>query len=150
MKMSRIVFLTGENIGADASETQHLYRRIVSFRKCSEVAVITQEASLYAEKAGCQHVVHLTADRSSQDAAVEVVKQADMLVIIGMSPGTELSASLLNATCSECNIAIISNGNMALPKNLHREHVVRMRDMSVGTGLLFLSMYHWLKDLIEE
>lgn len=85
MKMSRIVFLTGENIGADASETQHLYRRIVSFRKCSE-----------------------------------------------------------------CNIAIISNGNMALPKNLHREHVVRMRDMSVGTGLLFLSMYHWLKDLIEE
>lgn len=148
--MRKIVFLTGEQIGANPSESQHLYRRIVSFKKSSEVAVITWSKEHYAERAGCRLVVHLNSDNDIQSAATEIVKQADMLVVVGISPNTDPSARLLRETAADCSIAIINKGDMALPKNLHREHVVRMRDMSIGTGLMFLSMYRWLKDLTEE
>ena len=39
---------------------------------------------------------------------------------------------------------------MYLPHEVHREYVLRMRDMSIGTGLMFLSMYCWMMDLVEE
>ena len=78
-----IVFLTGDRIAGNATESIHLYRRIVSFSE-------------------------------------------------------------------ECCIAIINKGNMDLPSELHREHVLKMRDMSIGTGLMFLSMYCWMMDLVEE
>lgn len=146
----RVVFLTGEQIGANSAESLHLYKRIVSFKKSSEVAVITQSAESYAEKAGCQLVVHLTPDYDSQNLATELARHADLFVIVGMSPNVDPSASLLYETTPDCNIAIINKGNMELPKNLHREHVVKMRDMGIGTGLMFLSVYRWLKDLAEE
>ena len=47
-------------------------------------------------------------------------------------------------------VPIIYKGNQELPKGMHREHILRMRDMSIGTGLIFLSMYRWMMDLIEE
>ena len=145
-----IVFLTGESIGANASESLHLYRRIVSFRKSADVAVITQCKDTFPEQAGCKRVVHLDADKANCEDATRIAKQADMFVVVGMAPNAVPSANLLSETRPDCCIAIINNGCLNLPKELHRENVVKMRDMSIGTGLLFLSMYNWLKDMIEE
>ena len=111
-----IVFLTGEDIGANASDNLHLYRKIVSFRRNADVTIITQCHENYPELAGCRHVVHLNDDV--------------------MRP--------------ECCIAIINNGWVELPEELHHKNVVKMRDMSIGTGLTFLSVYWYLKDLVEE
>ena len=52
-----IVFLTGEIIGANVSETIHLYRRMESFKKSGVVSVITQTSDLYPEEAGCKKKV---------------------------------------------------------------------------------------------
>ena len=146
----RVVFLTGEQIGANSAESLHLYKRIVSFKKSGDVAVITQSNDTYAERAGCNKVVHLTAQNGNLQDAEKVANQADMFVIVGTTPNVTPSSELLRATKPGCCIAIINRGCLELPKDLHREHVVRMRDMSVGTGLLFLSMYRWLADLVEE
>ena len=43
----KVVFVTGEKIGVSASETIHLYRRMVSFKKSGDVSVITQDLSDY-------------------------------------------------------------------------------------------------------
>ena len=77
-------------------------------------------------------------------------KQADMFVVVGMAPNAVPSANLLSETRPDCCIAIINKGCLELPKELHREHVLRMREMSIGTGLMFLSMYRWMMDLVEE
>lgn len=146
----RVVFLTGEQIGANSAESLHLYKRIVSFKKSGDVAVITQSNDTYAERAGCNKVVHLTAQNGNLQDAEKVANQADMFVIVGTTPNVTPSSELLRATKPGCCIAIINRGCLELPKDLHREHVVRMRDMSVGTGLMFLSMYRWLADLVEE
>lgn len=146
----RVVFLTGEQIGANSAESFHLYKRIVSFKKSGDVAVITQSNDTYAERAGCKKVVHLTAHNGNLQDAEKVANQADMFVIVGTTPNATPSSELLRATKPGCCIAIINRGCLELPKDLHREHVVRMRDMSVGTGLMFLSMYRWLADLVEE
>lgn len=146
----KVVFVTGEKIGANASETIHLYRRMVSFKKSGDVSVITQDFSSYPEQAGCKKVVHLNEDEGIADAAMLVAKQADLFVVVGMAPNEDPTALLLSNTREECNIAIINKGNQELPKGMHREHVLRMRDMSIGTGLMFLSMYRWMMDLIEE
>jgi len=145
-----IVFLTCERIGANASESLHLYRRIVSFRKSADVAVITQCQDTFPEQAGCKRVIHLDVDNANCKDAEQIAKQADMFVVVGMAPNTSLSAQLLSETRPECSIAIINKGCLELPKELHREHVLRMREMSIGTGLMFLSMYRWMMDLIEE
>lgn len=145
-----IVFLTGESIGANASESLHLYRRMVSFRKSADVAVITQCRDTFPEQAGCKHVVHLNADNATREDATQIAKQADMFVVVGIAPNTSLSAQLLSETRPECIIAIINKGCLELPKELHREHVLRMCEMSIGTGLMFLSMYRWMMDLVEE
>ena len=145
-----IVFLTGERIGANASESLHLYRRMVSFRKSADVAVITQCQDTFPEQAGCKRVVHLDAGNANREDATRIAKQADMLVVVGMAPNTSLPAQLLSETRPECSIAIINKDCLELPKELHREHVLRMREMSIGTGLMFLSMYRWMMDLIEE
>ena len=84
-----------------------------------------------------------------EDAA-RITKQADMFVVVGMAPSSNPSAALLGVTRPECCIAIINKGNMDLPSDMHREHVLRMRDMNIGTGLMFLSMYRWMMDLVEE
>lgn len=146
----KVVFMTGEKIGANASEAIHLYRRMVSFKESGDVSIITQDFSGYPEKAGCKKVVHLNADESIADAAMLVAKQADMFVVVGIAPNENPTASLLSNTREECNIAIINKGNQELPKGIHREHVLRLRDMSIGTGLMFLSMYRWMMDLVEE
>ena len=146
----RVVFLTGEQIGANSAESLHLYKRIVSFKKSGDVTVITQSNDTYAERAGCNKVVHLIAQSENLQDAEEIVNQADMFVVVGMTPNATPSSELLRATKSGCCIAIINKGCLELPKGLHRDHVVRMRDMSVGTGLMFLSMYRWLADLVEE
>ena len=146
----RVVFLTGEQIGANSAESLHLYKRIVSFKKSGDVAVITQSNDTYAERAGCNKVVHLTAQNGNLQDAEKVANQADMFVIVGTTPNVTPSSELLRATKPGCCIAIINRECLELPKDLHREHVVRMRDMSVGTGLMFLSMYRWLADLVEE
>ncbi len=146
----RVVFLTGEQIGANSAESLHLYKRIVSFKKSGDVTVITQSSDTYAERAGCNKVVHLTAQSENLQDAEEIVNQADMFVVVGTAPNATPSSELLRATKSGCCIAIINKGCLELPKGLHRDHVVRMRDMSVGTGLMFLSMYRWLADLVEE
>ena len=146
----RVVFLTGEQIGANSAESLHLYKRIVSFKKSGDVAVITQSNDTYAERAGCNKVVHLTAQNGNLQDAEKVANQADMFVIVGTTPNVTPSSELLRATKPGCCIAIINRGCLELPKDLHREHVVRMRDMSVGTGLMFLSMYRWLADLVED
>ena len=145
----KIVFLTSESIAGSATESIHLYRRMVSFKKSGDVAVITQSNDNYPEQAGCEKVVHLGAINGHQEAAL-VTKQADLFVVVGMSPNDALSAELLYATEPECCIAIINKGCINLPKGLYRKNVFKMRDMSIGTGLIFLSMYRWLKDLIEE
>ena len=145
-----VVFLTGERIGNSASENLHLYRRIVSFRKSADVSIITQSDETFPEQAGCKNVVHLDADDMNREDAARITKQADMFVVVGMAPNAVPSANLLSETRPDCCIAIINNGCLNLPKELHRENVVKMRDMSIGTGLLFLSMYNWLKDMIEE
>lgn len=146
----KVVFVTGEKIGVSVSETIHLYRRMVSFKKSGDVSVITQDLSDYPEQAGCKKVVHLGADEGIVDAAMLVAKQADLFVVVGMAPNENQTALLLSNTREECNIAIIYKGNQELPKGMHREHILRMRDMSIGTGLMFLSMYRWMMDLIEE
>ena len=145
-----VVFLTGERIGNSASENLHLYRRIVSFRKSADVSIITQSTETFPEQAGCKNVVHLNADDMNREDAARITKQADMFVVVGMAPKSNPSATLLELTRPECCIAIINKGNMELPYDIHREHVLRMRDMSIGTGLMFLSMYRWMMDLIEE
>lgn len=145
-----IVFLTGDKLGANVSETIHLYRRMESFKKSGNVSIITQASDLFPEKAGCKKVVHLNANGNSVDDAVQIAKQADMFVLVGIAPDVATSAALLNKTRQECCIAIINKGRIDLPKDLHREHVFKMRDMSAGTGLMFLSMYRWMMDLIEE
>ena len=145
-----IVFLTGESLGTNASESLHLYRRIVSFRKSADVTVITQCRDTFPEQAGCKRVVHLDAYNANREDATRIAKQADMFVVVGMVPKSNPTAALLEATRPECCIAIINKGNMELPYDIHREHVLRMRDMSIGTGLMFLSMYRWMMDLIEE
>ena len=142
-----VVFLTGERIGDSASECLHLYRRIVSFRKSAEVSIITQSDETFPEQAGCKRVVHLNTDDVNREDAARITKQADMFVVVGMAPNSNPSAALLRITRPECCIAIISKGNMNLPGDLHREHVLRMRDMSIGTGLISLSMYCWMMDL---
>ena len=145
-----VVFLTGERIGDTASESLHLYRRIVSFRKSANVSIITHSDENFPEQAGCKRVVHLNADDMNREDAVRITKQADMFVVVGMAPQSNLPAALLGLTQPECCIAIINKGNMDLPNDMHREHVLRMRDMSIGTGLMFLSMYRWIMDLVEE
>ncbi len=146
----RIVFLTGESIANNASECIHLYRRIVSFKKSADVAVITQSSEKYPEKVGCKLVVHLDSQGTNQARAESVAKHADMFVVVGMAPNTIPSAALLGATRPDCSIAIINKGSMELPDEVHREHVLKIRDMSIGTGLMFLSMYRWMMDLVEE
>ena len=145
----RIVFLTGESIASNTNECIHLYRRIVSFRKSADVAVITQSSEMHPEQAGCKLVVHLDPHGTNQAKAESVAKQADMFVVVGMAPNSNPSAALLEATRQECSIAIINKGCMDLPNEVHREHVLRIRDMSIGTGLMFLSMYRWMMDLVE-
>ena len=132
-----VVFLTAARIGDSASESLHLYRRIVSFKKSADVAIITQSDETFPE-----HV--------NREDAARITKQADMFVVVGMAPNSNPSAALLGVTRPECCIAIINKGNMDLPNDMHREHVLRMRDMSIGTGLMFLSMYRWMLDLVEE
>lgn len=145
-----VVFLTVARIGDSASESLHLYRRIVSFRKIAEVSIITQCTETFPEQAGCKRVVHLNTDDVNREDAARIIKQADMFVVVGMAPSSNPSAALLGVTRPECCIAIINKGNMELPNDMHREHVLRMRDMSIGTGLMFLSMYRWMMDLVEE
>lgn len=145
-----IVFLTGESLGTNASESLHLYRRIVSFRKSADVTVITQCRDTFPEQAGCKRVVHLDAYNANREDATRIAKQADMFVVVGMAPNAVPSANLLSETRPDCCIAIINKGCLNLPKELHRENVVKMRDMSIGTGLMFLSMYRWMMGLIEE
>ena len=145
-----VVFLTAERIGDSASESLHLYRRIVSFKKSADVTIITQSNETFPELASCKRVVHLNADDVKREDAARISKQADMFVVVGMAPSSNPSAALLGVTRPECCIAIINKGNMDLPNNMHREHVLRMRDMSIGTGLMFLSMYRWMMDLVEE
>lgn len=145
-----VVFLTGESIGTGASESIHLYRRIASFKKCGDVSIITQSTDTYPEQAGCKQVVHLDSQGTNQERAVSVVKQADMFVVVGMAPNSHLSAALLGATRPGCSIAIIYKGSMDMPNEVHREHILRIREMSIGTGLMFLSMYRWMMDLVEE
>lgn len=135
----RIVFLTGESIASNENECIHLYRRIVSFKKSADVAIITQSTEIHPEQAGCKLVVHLDSLGTNQARAVSVAKQADMFVVVGMAPNAFPSAALLEVTRPECSIAIIYKGCMDLPKEVHREHVLRIRDMSIGTGLMFLS-----------
>ena len=144
-----IVFLTGEDIGANASDNLHLYRKIVSFRRNADVTIITQCHENYPELAGCRHVVHLNDDVMREDTA-RIMQQADMFVVVGISPNVNLSANLLGETKPECCIAIINNGWVELPEELQHKNVVKMRDMSIGTGLTFLSVYWYLKDLVEE
>lgn len=144
-----IVFLTGENIGANASENLHLYRKIVSFRKNANVTIITQCHENYPELAGCKHVVHLNDDVEREDAA-RVTQQADMFVVVGISLNVNPFTNLFGETKPECCIAIINKGSFELPEELHQKNVVRMRDMNIGTGLTFLSVYWYLKDLVEE
>lgn len=146
----RIVFLTGESIANNANECIHLYRRIVSFKKSADVAVITLSSDMHPEQAGCKQVVHLDSQGTNHARAICVAKQADMFVVVGMAPNTFPSAALLGATKPECSIAIINKGRMDLPSEITREHVLRIRDMSIGTGLMFLSMYRWMMDLVEE
>ena len=146
----RIVFLTSERIADNAAESIHLYKRIVSFRKNADITIITKSSDTHAEQAGCMEVVHIDSMGGNQDTAVSVAKQADMFVVVGMAPNINPSASLLSKTRPECCIAVINKGCMDLPNNVHREHVLKMRDMSVGTGLMFLSMYRWMMDLVEE
>lgn len=145
-----VVFLTAERIGDSASESLHLYRRIVSFKKSADVTIITQSNETFPEQAGCKCVVHLNTDDVNREDAARITKQADMFVVVGMAPSSNPSAALLGVTRPECCIAIINKGNMDLPNDMHREHVLRMRDMSIGTGLMFLSMYRWMMDLVEE
>jgi NAD-dependent SIR2 family protein deacetylase len=145
-----IVFLTGKSIASNVNECIHLYRRIVSFNKSADVAVITQSSEMHPEQAGCKLVIHLDSLGVNQTKALSVAKQADMFVVVGMAPNSNPSAVLLGATRPDCNIAIINKGSLDLPNEVRREHVLRMRDMSIGTGLLFLSMYRWMMDLIEE
>lgn len=114
------------------------------------MTVITQCRDTFPEQAGCKRVVHLDADKANCEDATRIAKQADMFVVVGMAPNTTLSAQLLCETRSECSIAIINKGCLELPKELHREHVLRMREMSIDTGLMFLSMYRWMMDLVEE
>lgn len=111
-----IVFLTGESIGANASESLHLYRRIVSFRKSADVAVITQCRDTYPEQAGCKRVVHLDVDSTNREDVAQIVKLADIFVVVGIAPNTSLSAQLLSETRPECSIAIINKGCLELPK----------------------------------
>ena len=146
----RIVFLTSERIAGNATKSIHLYKRIVSFRNCADITVITQSSDTHPEQAGCMEVVHIDSKGGNQDTAVSVAKQADMFVVVGMAPNTNPSASLLSKTRPECCIAVINKGCMDLPDDVHRQHVLKMRDMSVGTGLMFLSMYRWMMDLVEE
>lgn len=148
--VKRVVFLTGEHIGSDAVESLHLYRRIVSFKKCGDVVIITQSSDTYAEQVGCNKVVHLTVNGDDLQEAERVTNQADMFVIVGTPPNINPSSMLLNVTKPECCIAVINRSCLDLPRDFHREHVVRMKDMSIGTGLMFLSMYRWLCDLVEE
>ena len=82
----RVVFMTGEKIGANASEAIHLYRRMASFKKSGDVSIITQDFSGYPEQAGCKKVLHLNADESIADAAILVANQADMFVVVGITP----------------------------------------------------------------
>ena len=145
-----VVFLTAARIGDSASESLHLYRRIVSFKKSADVAIITQSDETFPEQAGCKRVVHLNTGDVNREDAARITKQADMFVVVGMAPNSNPSAALLGVTRPECCIAIINKGNMDLPNDMHREHVLRMRDMSISTGLMFLSMYRWMMDLVEE
>ena len=145
-----VVFLTAARIGDSASESLHLYRRIVSFKKSADVTIITQSNETFPEQAGCKRVVHLNTGDVNREDAARITKQADMFVVVGMAPNSNPSAALLGVTRPECCIAIINKGNMDLPNDMHREHVLRMRDMSIGTGLMFLSMYRWMMDLVEE
>jgi NAD-dependent SIR2 family protein deacetylase len=123
---------------------------MVSFRKSADVTIITQSDETFPEQAGCKRVVHLNTDDVKRADAARITKQADMFVVVGMAPSSNPSAALLGVTRPECCIAIINKGNMDLPNDMHREHVLRMRDMSIGTGLMFLSMYRWMMDLVEE
>lgn len=145
----RIVFLTGESIANNTNDCIHLYRRIVSFKKSADVAVITQSSEMHPEQAGCKQVVHLDSQGTNHARAMCVAKQADMFVVVGMAPNAFPSVALLGATKPECSIVIINKGCMDLPNEINREHVLRIRDMSIGTGLMFLSMYRWMMDLIE-
>ena len=145
-----VVFLTAARIGDSDSESLHLYRRIVSFKKSADVAIITQSDETFPEQAGCKRVVHLNTGDVNREDAARITKQADMFVVVGMAPNSNPSAALLGVTRPECCIAIINKGNMDLPNDMHREHVLRMRDMSIATGLMFLSMYRWMMDLVEE
>lgn len=146
----KIVFLTSDGIADNTVESIHLYRRIVSFRKSADIAVITQSSDTHPEQAGCKKVIHIDSLGANQDTAINVAKQADIFVVVGMAPNTNPSALLLSMTRPECCIAVINKGSMDLPSDVHREHILKMRDMSIGTGLLFLSMYRWMMDLVEE
>lgn len=144
-----IVFLTGERLGVDASENLHLYRRIVSFKKTATASIITESNDNYAERAGCKKVAHLESGIEDSEATA-ITRQTDMFVVIGLTPNASPLAELINSTRPECCIAIINKGCWELPKDTHHNNVVKMRDSSIGTGLMFLSMYRWMMNLVEE
>ena len=145
-----LVFLTGERIGANASESLHLYRKMVSFGKNADVSIITQSEETFPEQAGCDNVVYLNASGAVFDDAKRVAEDADMFVVVGIKPNAYPSAELLSVTKPECSIAVINKGYLTLPKNFNRKHILRMRDMNIGAGLTFLSMCSWLTNLFEE
>ena len=107
-----VVFLTAARIGDSALESLHLYRRIVSFKKSADVAIITQSDETFPEQAGCKRVVHLNTGDVNREDAARITKQADMFVVVGMAPNSNPSAALLGVTRPECCIAIINKGNM--------------------------------------
>ena len=146
----RVVFVTGNKIGADATSSVHLYKRIGSFRKSANVTIITLCNDTFPEQAGCKQVIHFWESVSSQNNAYLVAKQADMFVVVGVAPNINPSALLLGMTRPECCIVVINPKCLDLPRWFHREKVIRMRDMGINTGLLFLSVYQWMTDLAEE
>ena len=74
-------------------------------------------------------------------------------ITIPQSDDTVKQAKSPNAmrTFFSCPILQLSiRGGMDLPSEMNREHLLRIRDMSIGTGLMFLSMYRWMMNLVEE
>ena len=65
----KIVFLTSDGIADNTVESIHLYRRIVSFRKSADIAVITQSSDTHPEQAGCKKVIHIDSLGANQDTA---------------------------------------------------------------------------------
>ncbi len=146
----RVVFVTGEKIGTNAFESIHLYKRIASFKKCANVTIITQSHDRLPEQAGCEQVIHIGESLDSQTDVYLMTMQADMLVFVGLAPNINPSATLLGMTSPKCCIVVINQDCLDLPRGFHREKVLKMRDMSISSGLLFLSVYQWMMDLVEK